>query len=141
MLARAAAAEVLLGNNNVALLNLLHEVGVKVFQAMLREPLGLGGIQVAGRNDDVGVDVAPVTMRGTLEMHEWNLPFPLVQIFRQTDVAQNGACRGNSRRGEVHLARRVAHAADEVAVACGNRALTCGEDAHITTQARAARRR
>ena len=54
---------------------------------MLREPLAQRN-SGSGPDDDVGVDVAPVTMRGTLEMHEWNLPFPLVQIFRQTDVAR-----------------------------------------------------
>ena len=44
-------------------------------------------------------------------------------------------------RGQVHLARRVAHTADEVAVRGGDGALARGEDAHVAAQARAARGR
>ena len=45
------------------------------------------------------------------------------------------ARRGDGRRGQVDLARRIAHAADEVAVRRGDGALAGGKDAHVAAQA------
>ena len=70
MLARRAAAEVLVGHDDVARLHAFDERRVEILQAVLRQLRRIGRGQVAGRDDDVGIDVAPVAVRGSFELHD-----------------------------------------------------------------------
>ena len=58
-----------LGDDDVARLHAVHEVGVDVLHRVARELLRVVGVEVAGRDDDVGVDVAAVLVDGALEDH------------------------------------------------------------------------
>lgn len=69
MLARRAAAEVFVGNNDVARLYVLHELGVDVFHRVRCEFLGVGNVEVAGRNNNVGVDVVAILENSALSSH------------------------------------------------------------------------
>jgi 3-isopropylmalate/(R)-2-methylmalate dehydratase small subunit len=69
MLAARSAAEVLLGHQDVTRANALDEAGVEILQRVSGQLGGIGRVQVAGRDDDVGVDVAAVPVRGPLELH------------------------------------------------------------------------
>ena len=46
-----------------------HPMWVEILQAVLRQLRRIGRGQVAGRDDDVGIDVAPVAVRGSFELH------------------------------------------------------------------------
>src|SRR6266550_4016310 len=52
-----AGPEVLAGHDDVALPDPHGERGVEVLEAVLRQLRGVGGVEVAGRDDDVGVHV------------------------------------------------------------------------------------
>ena len=70
VLARAAAAEVLGGDDDVARLHALDEPGVDVLHAVGAELGGVARVQVARRDDDVGVDVAPEPVDRAFEDHD-----------------------------------------------------------------------
>ena len=63
------AAEVVAGDDDVALGDLGAEVLVDVFHAVLRELGRVRNIEVSGRDDDVGVDVVPVFMCFSFYIH------------------------------------------------------------------------
>src|SRR5450759_511192 len=69
MLARASAAEVLVGHDDGAGLHLGDEACVEVLHAVLGKLRGVGGVQIARRDDDVGVDVTAVAVGGALDAH------------------------------------------------------------------------
>ena len=94
VLAAGAAAEVLVGDHDVAGLHAAHERGVKILEAVLGELGRVRRVEVARRNDHVGVDVAPVAEDGSLELHRcpfcqvpgsWDMP------RAQTVASQNCA--------------------------------------------------
>ena len=74
VLAARAAPEVLLGHEDVAELDLGDELGVEIFHAVLGELLGHTRVEVAGGDDDVGVDIAAVLVRCAVELHAGDLP-------------------------------------------------------------------
>ena len=69
VLARRTAAEVLLGHDDVTGLHARGERGVEVLHGVRREVRMVGAVEVAGRNDDVGVDIAPIAENGAFEVH------------------------------------------------------------------------
>ena len=69
VLARRAAAEVVFGDDDVALLHLVHEVLVDVLHAVEGELFGGRGVEIARGDDDVGIDVAAEFMHGALHFH------------------------------------------------------------------------
>ena len=69
VLARAAAAEVLVRHDDVAGARAADEAGVEVLQAVPGELCRVRGVEVAGGDDDVGVDVTPIAKHGSLELH------------------------------------------------------------------------
>ena len=70
MLAARAAAEVLVGDEDVARLDLADEPGVEVLHAVLGELGRVARVEVARRDDDVGVDVSAVLVGVSGELHE-----------------------------------------------------------------------
>ena len=77
MLARRAAAEVLVGNNDVARLYVLHELGVDIFHRVRCEFFGVSNIEVAGRNNNVGIDVIAILENSALCSHFHRTKAPL----------------------------------------------------------------
>ena len=60
MFSGGAAAEILVGYDDVALRHLSGKLRVDVLHAVLRQLLRIGGIEISGRDDDVRIDVVPV---------------------------------------------------------------------------------
>jgi len=79
VLARAAAAEVLAGDDDVAGPHARDEPRVDVFHAVPGELGRVVGVEVPGRDDDVGVDVAAVLVDRALEGHHAP-PFAVVTM-------------------------------------------------------------
>ena len=98
------------------------------------------GVEVAGRDDDVGVDVAAVVVDGAFEDHA-SLPSPrrlMSGVAMWPATAEAAATYGLARYTSL---AGVAHAAHEVAVGGGHGPLALGQDAHVPAQAGAAGRR
>lgn len=60
LLTRRAISRVFVGNNDVAWLYVLYELGVDVFHRVRYEFLGVSNVEVAGGNNNVGVDVIAI---------------------------------------------------------------------------------
>ncbi len=69
MLAGGAAAEVLVGDDDVTGLDTLHEGRVEVLEAVLRELCRVGRVEIAGRDNHVGIDVTAVAEDVAFEFH------------------------------------------------------------------------
>lgn len=69
VLAAGAAPEVPVGHHDVALLHLLDEVLVEILHAVLGKFLVIRSIEISGGDDDIGVDIVPVSENSSLYLH------------------------------------------------------------------------
>ena len=77
VLTRGAAAEVFLGDHDVALLHLVDELRVDILHAVCRKLLMGGGVEVSRGDDNVGVDVVAEFMYSAFCVHNHILLKPL----------------------------------------------------------------
>ena len=136
VLTGGAAAEVPAAHHDVTVLHVLDEILVDVLHAVAGQLLGVLGVQVAGRDDDIGIHVVRVFENRTFCVH-------CCAPFRSDragvgDAAGQCAGGGGGGRSKVDLALHMAHAAHKVAVGGGNAALALGQNAHVAAQAGAA---
>ena len=69
VLARGAAAEVFIRDDDVALFDLTYEIRVDVLHAVLCKLIGVGSVEVSCGNYHVGVDVVLVFENRTFSVH------------------------------------------------------------------------
>ena len=75
VLAGGAAAEVPAADHDVAVFHVVDELFVDVLHAVGGQLLGIGGVQVAGWDDDVRIDVIGVFENRTVCIHGSYSPF------------------------------------------------------------------
>ena len=69
MLAGGAAAEVAACGDDIARLCFPEEVGVDILHAVGRQLLRVGGVQVTGGDDDVGIDIIAIAEGIAVKLH------------------------------------------------------------------------
>ena len=136
VLTGGAAAEVPAAHHDVAVLDVVDEVLVNVLHAVAGQLSGILRVQVAGRDDDVGIHVIRVFENRTSCVHA-HAPFGSDRA-RVGDVAGQGAGGGGGGRGQIDLTVHMTHASHKVAVGGGNAALARCQNAHVATQTGAA---